>query len=257
MTNDKPDQSKTFLDFFTKQSKSYAQFRPRYPDGLFEWIKRVVPARDTAWDCATGNGQAAVALAEFFSHVHGTDGSGAQVAQGIPHPRVEYREALAQVSGLADHSVDLVTVAQALHWFAGEDFYREVRRVTRSGGLLIAWCYGFHRPMGHGLDPAIDHFSHEVLKPYWPENNRLIWNGYRDIPFPFEKLQTPSLLLESQPNLFEYVGFIESWSAVAKLRDAEGAAALELFCETLRDNWGDPEKKRPVVWDLSIVAGQV
>ena len=257
MTRQKPNPTKSFLDFFTKQSKSYAQFRPRYPAALFDWIKSVVSARDVAWDCATGNGQAAVALAEFFFHVHATDGSGAQVAQGIPHPHVTYREALAQVSGLADHSVDLVTVAQALHWFAGDAFYREVRRVTRPGGLLIVWCYGFHRPMGDDLDPTIDHFSHEVLKSYWPENNRLIWNGYRDLPFPFAKLETPSLLLEAQANLFEYVGFIESWSATAKLRNAEGAASLEFFCEQLRDKWGDPIQKRPVVWDLSILAGQV
>src|SRR5687768_7980730 len=135
----------SFADHFSGVASGYATFRPRYPTALFDWLATVAPARDTAWDCAAGSGQATLALAERFGRVIATDASDAQLGSAPAHPRVEYRVATADVSGLPPASVDLVTVAQAVHWFDFDRFYDEVRRVARPGGIVAVWCYGANR----------------------------------------------------------------------------------------------------------------
>jgi ubiquinone/menaquinone biosynthesis C-methylase UbiE len=129
-------------DHFSTISSQYAASRPRYPRALYEWLARIAPGRDRAWDCACGNGQAASDLAGYFSQVVATDLSAEQLREAAPHPRIEYREAVAEASGLPAGSFDVVTVAQALHWFERDRFYQEVRRVLRPSGVLAAWCYG-------------------------------------------------------------------------------------------------------------------
>jgi len=124
---------------FAAVSKEYAKFRPRYPRAIFEWIASLVDRHDLAWDCATGNGQAATGLADDFAHVEATDASPDQLRHAAAHPRIKYRQAAADDSGLEPGSADVVTVAQALHWLPLEAFYEEVRRVTRRGGALVAF----------------------------------------------------------------------------------------------------------------------
>jgi SAM-dependent methyltransferase len=152
--------------------------------------RRAVPARDLAWDCATGNGQAALALAEHFRQVHATDLSAEQLAQATPHPRIDYRQAPAEASGLADRSCDLVTVAQALHWFCNERFFAEVRRVLKPGGLFAAWTY----TLLHG-DPALTEivrdYSTNTVGAYWPPERRWVDLGYRGMPFPCADIEVP------------------------------------------------------------------
>src|SRR5438128_2266209 len=97
-----------FKDLFSKQAGSYAQYRPTYPERLFDYLAGIAPARESVWDCGTGNGQAALLLASRFTHVIATDPSERQIAQATPNPRVEYRVAPAEKSGLPDSSVDLV-----------------------------------------------------------------------------------------------------------------------------------------------------
>ena len=140
-----------FKDYFSNHAIAYAQFRPRYPRALFSYLAEVAPARETAWDCATGNGQTAHALTEHFAHVIATDGSQEQLNQATPHERITYRRATAEDSGLDAASSDLVTVSQALHWFDFDAFYREARRVLRPSGVWAVWSYDLLR-----VTPEID-----------------------------------------------------------------------------------------------------
>src|SRR4051812_1803752 len=156
-----------FKDHFSTQSTSYASFRPRYPEGLFRNLADNSPTRTLAWDCATGTGQAAVSIAPFFDRVIATDASENQIRNAEPHDRVEYQVATAEQSGLASQSVDLITVAQALHWFELDRFYPEAIRVLKPNGLLAVWCYTYLR-IASNVDALVQHFYNDIVGPYWP-----------------------------------------------------------------------------------------
>lgn len=177
-------------DHFSTHSADYRRYRPHYPRVLFEWLAQASPARSAAWDCGTGNGQAAVALGELFERIVATDPSANQLAEADLHPRVEYRNARAEASGLTTASVDLVTVAQALHWFDLGLFYPEVSRVLRPGGLVAVWCYGLLE-IEPSIDRIVGHFYENVVGPYWPPQRRHIESGYRELPFPFAAVVPP------------------------------------------------------------------
>ena len=68
-------------DHFSAHAQNYARFRPTYPTELFAWLASQSPGHRLAWDCGTGNGQAALGLADHFVHVHATDLSPQQLAQ--------------------------------------------------------------------------------------------------------------------------------------------------------------------------------
>ncbi|MDX1378106.1 MAG: class I SAM-dependent methyltransferase, partial [Anaerolineales bacterium] len=130
-----------FEDHFSTQSRQYAQFRPQYPNAIYAYFASIVPGYALAWDCGTGNGQAAVGLAQYFEQVYATDASADQIAHAYPHPKVEYRVESAEQVALETASVNLVTVAQAVHWFDFDKFYAEVNRVLEPGGILAVWTY--------------------------------------------------------------------------------------------------------------------
>jgi ubiquinone/menaquinone biosynthesis C-methylase UbiE len=151
-----------FKDHFSKQAADYAKFRPRYPKELFRRLASIAPDTQLAWDCATGTGQAAIELAEFFDRVIATDASEKQIANAERHPRVEYRAATAEESGLDAASVDLVTVAQALHWFDLDRFYAEVRRVLKPQGLLAATAYKLAK-ISPEIDLIVNHYYSDIV----------------------------------------------------------------------------------------------
>jgi ubiquinone/menaquinone biosynthesis C-methylase UbiE len=135
---------KNFKDHFSGHAPDYRIFRPAYPPELFAFLASIASPEGLVWDCGTGNGQAAIALAEHFTHVFATDASEEQIRQAEPHPRVEYAVAPAERCPLPDGSANLVTVAQALHWFDLDQFNTEVKRVCHPGGFLAVWTYDLH-----------------------------------------------------------------------------------------------------------------
>lgn len=244
----------TFKDHFSSRAADYAVFRPRYPDALFEFLASEAPARDAAWDCATGNGQAAVGLARHFTRLVATDASEAQIAQATPHPRVEYRVAVAENSGLPDRSIDLVTVAQALHWLDRAAFFREARRVLAPRGLVAVWCYGQAQ-----IEPAIDailrRFYSETVGPYWPPERPIVDSGYRTIEFPFHELSTPSLSIDRELTLDELAGYLRTWSATRRYIDDHGVDPVGDVIAEIAPIWGDRSARHAARWPLSVRAG--
>src|SRR5215208_6990740 len=179
-----------FEDHFSTQSHLYAQYRPQYPDEIYAYLASLTPEHSLAWDCGTGNGQAAVGLAKYFDKVHATDASAEQIARAYAHAKVDYHVEPAEHVSLPTSSVDLVTVAVAIHWFNFDEFYHEVNRVLKPGGVLAAWTYNLTE-ISPEIDVLIHHYYGEILKGYWPERIRYLEEGYKTLPFPFEEITPP------------------------------------------------------------------
>ncbi len=244
-----------FKDYFSIQAEDYSIYRPEYPTDLFEWLASLCPEHQLAWDCGTGNGQAAVALTNQFSYVIGTDASQSQIDRALVYPRVEYETALAEQSPHADGSVDLVTVAQALHWFDFEPFFKEVERVAKPKGVLAVWCYELMN-ISPEVDEVVNHYYREVVGEHWPAERRHIENGYQDIPFPFEPIPSPKCTLTKQWTFKHLVGYLGSWSATQQYIEAHQDDPRAQVVESLKTAWGEDETKT-VSWPMTIKAFRV
>jgi ubiquinone/menaquinone biosynthesis C-methylase UbiE len=246
----------SFQDYFSKQAVEYARYRPHYPGELFAYLASVSPGHQLAWDCGTGNGQAAHELVKHFNRVVATDASSDQLAQAIAHERIEYRNERAEDVSLESHSVDLVTVAIAVHWFALEQFYQAVRRVLVPNGVIAVWTY--HLPV---IEPAIDrvllHYYRDTLAGYWPEQMRYLDERYRTLPFPFDPLQPPEFSIQADWDLAHIVGFLDSWSATRKYQQERGQHPINLIWPELREAWGEPGRLRSIRWPLYLKVGRV
>lgn len=219
-------------------------------------IAALAPSRVCCWDVGTGSGQAALQLAEHFDRVVATDASARQLEHAVPHARVTYRAAPAERAPLDDGSVDLVTVAQALHWFDLPAFYREVQRVARPGAAIAAWTYDLLT-----VDPAVDDvvrwFYTERVGSYWPPERRHVESRYATLDFPFPALSVSAPPIEARLDRAGLVGFIGTWSALARAREVEGGDPLDEFVQRLAPAWPDPEEPRLVRWPMVVLAGRV
>jgi SAM-dependent methyltransferase len=245
----------TFKDHFSRLAAQYAEFRPKYPGALFDLVARVAPSRSRAWDCACGSGQATHDLAERFESVIATDASAQQIGAARPNPRVTYGVARAEASGLEAGSMDVVTVAQSLHWFDRPAFYAEARRVLRPSGVLSVWTYGIPRLNDVNLDPVMQSFYWETVGPYWPPERRYVEDGYRSIDFPFMELTAPSLSMRENWTLPQFIGYLRSWSSVGRYVDDKGEDPVVAVEERMAPYWGT--RSRDVSWPLSLRLGQV
>jgi SAM-dependent methyltransferase len=243
-----------FADYFSRGAADYAAFRPRYPDALFAWLASASGGRALAWDCATGNGQAATGLAPHFDRVVATDASGEQIAEAEPRPNVEYRQTVAEVSGLPDKTVDLVTVAQALHWLPLDAFYTEVRRVLRPGGMLAVWGYSLPS-VSAAVDPLVRALHGEIVAPYWPPGREMVDTEYRTVPFPFPEVPVPVFALEQPLRLDQFVGYLRTWSAVRRFVNAQRMDPLGSLLPRLEADW-PPDEIRLVRWPIFVRAGR-
>ncbi len=242
---------------FSTVACEYSLFRPGYPPELFEWLARAAPARDAVWDCGCGSGQASVPLAAHFSQVFATDSAAEQIAAAKLHPRVGYSVAPAEHSGLAAASVDLVTVAQALHWFDVEAFYAEARRVARPGALLAVWTYPRPEFVDAELDSQLADFYRNVVGPYWPPERRHVEANYTTLPFPFEDLPHPPMALELRWNLEQVLGFVSSWSATTRYRQAEGRDPLPILRAALAPLWPAAGEQLSIRMPIVLRAGRL
>ena len=246
----------SFKDHFSGHAAIYREARPTYPDALFAWLARQAPDTELVWDCGCGNGQATVALAEHFARVVGTDPSANQIAQARSRANVDYRVEPAERSSLADASVDLVAVAQALHWFDHARFYAEVKRVLKPGGIFAAWAYSDCSAGDTAIDRIKDRLYVDLTGPYWPSERAHVDAGYGTLPFPFEEIRTPAFAMAAHWNLDHFLAYLRSWSATQRYLKAKGEDPVSLIEPDLRAAWSDPARARTVHWRFHVRAGR-
>jgi SAM-dependent methyltransferase len=245
-----------FLDLFSRDPSTYAAARPSYPSALFARLAALAPGTARAWDCATGNGQAALGLALHFDRVDATDASAAQIEHALPHERVCYAVAAAEASGLPDSSIDVISVATALHWFDRPRFYQEARRVLKPRGVLAVYgyCWFYVSPE---IDAVVDECLLQPIVERWAPQNELAWSGYRTIEFPFAEITPPRLAIHRHWNLTQLIDFYLTWSAPQLQLTSEGEAFLVRGRRRLQEVWGDAALARAVVIPLHLRFGRM
>jgi SAM-dependent methyltransferase len=245
-----------FIDQFSEIASDYARYRPRYPESLFRYLSSLAPARGLAWDCGTGNGQAAIGLTPFFERVIATDASELQIANAIRHPKVTYLAVPAEQSGLEPGSVDLLTVTQALHWFDLGAFYKEVRRILKEGGVIGASAYDL--PLLSGtIDPILRRFHDEIVGPMWLPQNRLVQDSFSTMPFPFEEVKPPAFEIRHDWNFEHFTGYLHTWSAVRRYLAQKGEDPVLVIIDELRQAWGESGGGRVVTFPLRLRVGHI
>lgn len=246
----------SFKDHFSTGSAAYRANRPTYPPELFAWLATQAPATGLAVDLGCGNGQASLGLAGHFAAVAALDPSAAQIAEAEPHPRVTYRVAPAEATGLPAGAADLVLAAQAFHWFDHARFFPELARIVRPGALFAAVSYGIAT-----IDPAIDRvvhvLYHDLLDAHWPPERRHVEDGYRRLPFPLATVAAPAMDLVMGWDLVQWRAYLGTWSALKAWEKQRGSDPRTHIDADLGRAWGDPATIRTVRWPLAIRAGRV
>jgi SAM-dependent methyltransferase len=223
-------------DNFSSNSAQYLQYRPEYTSELIDLILSRCASREMVWDAGTGNGQLAVKLAPYFKKIYATDLSANQIENARKSRNIEFAVERAEHVSLPDHSVELITVAQAVHWFDFEKFYQEVRRVLKPNGLLVLIGYSLHR--NPDLDAQTDRF-YEFTGPYWDPERKYLDEHYHTIPFPFEELSRYDGWISVHWTFEQYIGYIKTWSAVKHFEKATGQNAVDNEIENFKLAWGD------------------
>lgn len=241
---------------FSQSSGQYAKHRPRYPEELFAYLNEICTGHDLAWDCATGTGQAAVSLSNYFKKVEATDISKEQIKNAIGNPKVSYSVSPAEQTSFGSESFDVVTVATAIHWFDQQKFFEEVNRVLKPAGVFAIWAYGFFE-----IEPEIDKIIfEELLKPidiFWAEGNRQVMNGYKDLVMPFVEIHTnPSFNIHLEWDRNQLLAYLGTWSAVKRYLAEVGTNPLERLEEKLNSVWGEASLIKPVRMPIAFRASR-
>ncbi|MFZ0265659.1 MAG: methyltransferase domain-containing protein [Nitrososphaeraceae archaeon] len=245
-----------FIDNFSTQSKEYSFSRPTYPESLFEFLSTVTPKKNLAWDCATGNGQAAIGLSKYFKKVIASDASKNQIRHGFQRGNIDYKLFPAENAELNNDSVDIVTVAQGLHWFDFDKFYFNVKRVGKKDGIIAVWSYDMHK-----INPQIDKVTDrldvdgEILGSYWDKETKYVKEKYKTIPFPFNEISVPAFKTMLYWNLHQLWDYMKTWSSVKRYCSENKRDPLDLVRPELNTLWGDELDKKEVTWNINIRAG--
>lgn len=243
-------------DHFSHAAALYAECRPGYPAELFEFLAGMCDQRSHAWDAGTGSGQAAIALARHFETVIASDASIEQLAHARAHSRVHYVSAASETSPLAPSCIDLVCVAQAVHWFKFNPFYEEVRRVSRPGGIIALWTY-LLPVMNDDFNDLVRQFWFETLGPYWPPERRYVDEMYRTLPFPFHDLDVPEFSIRLQWTVNQFLGYLRTWSAVGRYRKQHGVDPVLAIAPALTTLWAGNSEIRTLTWPVIMRLGRV
>ena len=240
-----------YKDYFSEDSAGYGRFRPKYPEQLFTHLASVSNEHQKAWDCATGTGQSAITLSNYFSTVIATDASITQIEKAERKEGVIYRVATAENSGIEEDSIDLITVAQAIHWFDIQAFIKEVKRVLKDNGILSVWTYNL-LSVQDDIDEEIFHLYNSVLGEYWPKERKMVEDGYKSIQLPFNEIDIPELNMSARWNLSQLTGYLCTWSAAKEYHKKTGINSVEKIYGRISDMWGKPDKVLPIKWPLSV-----
>jgi ubiquinone/menaquinone biosynthesis C-methylase UbiE len=229
-------------DNFSTHARQYAKFRPTYPDELFHFLISLITNKEAAWDCGTGNGQVAVKLSKHFKKVYATDISRRQIANARKKRNIVYKIEPAEETAFDADQFDLITVAQAIHWFDFEKFYAEVKRTLKANGVIAAIGYSLI-----GINPEIDRIIEklykEILHNYWDKERAYIDDLYRTIPFPFSEIKTPEFSSTFHWTFEELTGYLNTWSAVQHYIKENSTNPVELIKDDLSHAWGKSSKK--------------
>ncbi|WP_415062566.1 class I SAM-dependent methyltransferase [Bdellovibrio sp.] len=238
----------TFKDLFSKQSLEYQKYRPSYPPELFKYLASLAPEHQVAIDLGTGNGQAALALTSYFQKVIAIDPSEKQIALAEPHERIEYRVGPGESLQISDHSVDLITIAQAFHWFKHDLFFQEAHRVLKDQGILAIWVYNLCQVTPQ-IDAVIFDFYDRLLGPYWEPERRLLEENFKSIHFPLTELQSRHFSMTLSWTLEQMIGYLGTWSALQSYRKKEGSDPLPELQRHLGPLW-NPDETKVVHWQI-------
>ncbi|WP_148685842.1 class I SAM-dependent methyltransferase [Candidatus Nitrosocosmicus hydrocola] len=250
--------NKSAVDHFSYTSREYSFSRPFYPVVLYKYLSDITLDNSIAWDCATGNGQAAIGLCKYFKKVIASDASGGQLDYQFNRGNIDYQMFPAENADLKDESIDLVTVAQAAHWFDLDKFYKEVKRVGKRNSILAIWSYGMHK-----IDDDIDKISArlnvdgDLLEKYWPKETSYVKEDYKTIPFPFKEIAAPKFEMTINWSLDELVSYMQTWSAVKRFSKDKNSNPLNLIIAELEKLWGKRDIQKTVKWDINIRVGKI
>ncbi len=244
-----------FKDYFSDSSAQYGQYRPQYPKGLFQYLASISPSGEKAWDCACGTGQSALGLKEYFKEVIATDASENQIIKAIKKPGITYQISPAEKTQIANEEIDIITVAQALHWFDIESFFKEADRVLKKNGILAIWTYNLLE-INETIDNIISELYNKTLRHYWPLERKMVENGYKEITFPFTSMSSPSFKMQAEWNLIQLIGYLETWSALKKYKKENQSNELTDIFAKIHKFWGNPDDKKKITWPLTVKSKQ-
>jgi len=241
-------------DNFSRQADLYAQYRPDYPADLFKFILQFVPLKKSAWDCATGNGQSALALSHYFEQVIATDISSKQLNNAATANNIHYAVQPAEHTRIESNSIDLITVAQAIHWFNFEEFYIEAARVATKEAMIAVWCYSLLK-INPAIDAIISDYHFITLANYWDAARKHVDEGYQNIPFPFEKIKTPAFAIEKYWTIDELEGYLNTWSALQQFIAVNDYNPVPELINNIRSHWGSNARQK-IIFPIHLLLGK-
>lgn len=241
-------------DNFSAQSGLYSKFRPAYPQRLFDFLLPLVPEKNIAWDCGTGNGQVAVKLSRHFKKVFATDLSAVQISNASLKDNIFYSVQRGEQTSFDENTFDLITVAQAIHWFNFDEFYNEVNRTLRPGGVIAVIGYGIFR-INKNINAMVDDFYSVTTGPYWDAERKYIDTSYSTIPFPFKKIKSPAFSMNYYWEFDQVIGFLNTWSAVQHYIKKHNENPVEKFEDELKIAWGNVAKRK-VTFPVFMITGR-
>lgn len=247
----------TFKDHFSGHSTAYRKYRPDYPDEMYKYLSGLCEGHDKAWDAGTGNGQCAIKLAGYFDQVLATDPSANQIADALPHDKVTYHVSRAEKCPADNLSFDLISVAQALHWFDFPLFFEEVKRVLKPQGLLAIWTYTLAK-ISPEVDAITEEFYNKVVGKYWPPERRFVESKYQNVAIPFkEEIASPEFQINLNYDMDDYLAYLGTWSAVKNYKKENGKDPVGLIQHQMETAWGAKEDMKKVTWPVYLRVGSM